>query len=232
MIDTYTMMLWAKPKENSIDIQAKQIFDILTALSKVDYLKPRYQAVHRKKDAVEFDLTLENVSNLIINKKDKQFPNLGSLISFFTSLNDNDSAGISISVGVSNPKFINSIVINLNWDYKKLDIEKFDELVLLFKELINLFQPFYGCITSKSNSDMFDEYYNDTSNTPSSILDVNYLGKDTIKNLRISDKKLKEIYEYEIIDDGYYIRLQKEPIDISNIKHIELQKKINQLLGV
>ena len=135
MIDTYKMILWARPKEESIDNQAEQLISILMALNQIEYLKPKYQTVRRKKDAIEFDLTLENVKRLITNKRDKQFPDLGSSISFFTSLNDNESAGISISIGVSNLKFINSIVIDLNWDYKKIELKKFEELEGLFKTL-------------------------------------------------------------------------------------------------
>lgn len=232
MIDTYTMVLWAKSNKFSVDTQSKQVFDILTLLEQIDYLKPRYQTVSRKKEAIEFDLTIENVRTLIISKLDKQFPDLGSRISFFTSLNENESAGISISVGVSNTKFVNSIVIDLNWDYKKMTLNKFDELEVLFKDLINIFKPFYGCVTSSSNSEEYDEYFDNINSKPHSIFDMNFFGKDIIKKINGYDKILKKVYEYQETDGGYFIRLLKEPLDISNVDHIKLQKKINKLIRV
>ena len=85
MIDTYTMILWAKANNNKIDTQTKQVFDILSTLSQVSYLRPKYLTANRKKNTTEFELTLDNVEKLITKKRDKQFEELGSKISFFTS---------------------------------------------------------------------------------------------------------------------------------------------------
>lgn len=38
MIDTYKMILWARPKEESIDNQAEQLISILMALNQIEYL--------------------------------------------------------------------------------------------------------------------------------------------------------------------------------------------------
>lgn len=232
MIDTYKMILWTRAKEDSIDSQVDQLFNILMALNKVNYLMPKYQTVRRKKDAVEFVLTKENVRNLIITKKDKKFSDLGSLISFFTSLNDKNSAGISISIGVSNPKFINNITIDLNWDYKHLELEKYDELELLFKDLIAQFNPFYGCVVSRSSREKYDEYYDDISNKPCSIFDMNFWGNEIVENLKIDEEIASKVYEYKQINDGYFIRLSKEPLDMLDTNHMELQQGINKLIGL
>lgn len=47
MIDTYTMILWAKANNNKIDTQTKQVFDILSTLSQVSYLRPKYLTANR-----------------------------------------------------------------------------------------------------------------------------------------------------------------------------------------
>lgn len=231
MIDTYTMILWAKANNNGIDTQAKQVFDILNTLSQVPYLRPKYLTAYQKKDTTEFELTLENIEKLITKKRDKQFEELGSKISFFTSLNDNDSIGISISIGVSKAKFQNTVVLDLNIDYKEQSVKKFDELSEIFKKLVIVFAPFYGCITSRSNGSMFDTYYDKKNNTPTSIFDINYWGIDIINNLPISEIQEK-VFECIEMNRGYYLRLQKEPVNISNIDHIKLQKDINCLLGI
>ena len=230
MIDTYTMILWAKANNNKIDTQTKQVFDILSTLSQVSYLRPKYLTANRKKNTTEFELTLDNVEKLITKKRDKQFEELGSKISFFTSLNDDESVGISISIGVSKAKFQNTIVLDLNFDYKEQSVEKFDELSEVFKKLVSVFAPFYDCIKRRSNRSMFDTYYDKINNSPTSIFDINYWGEDIVNDLPISEIR-KKVFECIEINSGYYIRLQKEPINISNINHMKLQKDINCLLG-
>ena len=228
MVDTYAMILWARANENDLDTQAKQVYDILTLLSKIDYLNPKYQRVRRKKDAREFDLTLENVKDLIIKKRDKLFPDLGSKFGFFTSLNDNESAGISISIGVSNLKFRNKLIINI----KKNNIINYDELTNLFKKLVEIFNPFYGAMASRINSEMFEGYFDNNNSTPKSIFDLNYWDTSIIEKLHpLSDYSAK-VYEFEKINNGYYLRFQKKLINVLNNDHIELQKRINDLVGL
>lgn len=69
MLDTYTMILWAKANENKIDVQTKQVFDILSVLRKVPYLNPKYLTAGKKKDITEFELTLDNIEKLILKKE-------------------------------------------------------------------------------------------------------------------------------------------------------------------
>lgn len=93
-----------------------------------------------------------------------------------------------------------------------------------------IFNPYYGCITSESVIDVFDLYYDDLRNSPTSIFDINYWGEDLISKLAINRIKNK-VFECVKLNKGYYIRLQKEPLDILNTEHVENQKEINKLLG-
>ena len=43
---------------------------------------------------------------------------------------------------------------------------------------------------------------------------------------------LVSVYEYEVLKDSCYIRLQKEPIDVFNNQHMEFQNKINRMLNL
>ena len=232
MIDVYTMILWSRANKSSIESQTKQVFDVLQILSKIDYLTPKYLTANRKKDAKEFELSFENVKDVILKKQDKQFIELGSIISFFTSKNDNEAVGISITVGISNPKFLNTVVIKIDEDIKEYSGICLDELAYVFKKIVQVYKPFYGCITCKSNRNMYGNYYNDDKDIPNSVFDVNYWGRDIISHLEIREEVLSKVYEYEEINGGYYIRLLKEPIDVTKREHIELQKEINYLLGI
>lgn len=231
MIDTYTMILWAKANNNKLDIQTNQVYKILTILNQISFLKPKYLTAYKKKNVKEFELTLDNVEKLIIQKRDKQFAELGSKFSFFTSLDDEEAVRISISIGVSKPGFQNNIVIELNADYKEKRIEEFQQLADIFKKLVAVAEPFYGCIVSESNYSLFGTYYNKNANLPASIFDINYWGEEIINNLSIY-KIMDKVYECEKIGKGYYIRLQKDIIDTLNINHLEMQRDINGLLGI
>lgn len=230
-MDTYAMILWSRAKESSIESQANQMFGALSILNKVDYLRPKYLTAYRKKDAKEFELSFKNVRNIILKERDRQFMDLGSRVSFFTSMNDNESVGISMSVGISNPRFVNTVVINLT-DIKTEKMVSYHKMADIFKRLVEVCNPFYGCIACDKNKNMFNGYYNQEKDIPTSIFDINYWGRDIVSHLEIREEVLSKVYEYEEIDGGYYIRLLKEPIDVTKRKHIELQKDINYLLGI
>jgi len=231
MDDTYTMILWARANHDGTGAQARQVFDMLTILSQVPYLRPKYLTANKKKDVTEFEATLENIEELIMKRRDKKFPQLGSKISFFTSLEDGEASGISICTGVSEDKFLNTVVLDLNVDYKELETERFDELCKVFKQLVGIFRPFYGCIASRSNGDRFDAYYDKAGNCPVSVFDVNYWGEEAASKLAVSSIQGK-VFECVEMGNGYYIRLQKEPIDSSNAGQLELQGEVNCLLGI
>ena len=60
-----------------------------------------------------------------------------------------------------------------------------------------------------------------------SIIDIEVITENDLDNV---GKIEKEVFECTRINHGYYIRLQRAPIDVLNTEHIKLQKKINSLL--
>ena len=103
------------------------------------------------------------IKNLILKSKDSIFPDLGSIVSFFTSLNESHSVGITIHIGNANPRFINSIVLDpiiLNSYNGTEDYGiSYDNLACIFKELIIIFKPFYGCVASSHNLSLYDNNF-------------------------------------------------------------------------
>ena len=100
----------------------------------------------------------------------------------------------------------------------------------LVKDLVQLFDAFYARFTSDKNFDLYEECYDHNRRIPKVFFWVNYWGNDIIKKLKLDDRVLESVYEYEITEDGHYIRIQKEPIDIFEQKDMELQKRLNDLL--
>lgn len=232
MIDSYSLVLWAAPNKDDIDTQANQILSILTILSKVDALKPKYLTATRKQDAIEFDLTLESVKDVILKNQDQQFAELGSNFSFFTSKIEDESIGISISTGISDPHFFNTLVVNLHTDLRKEPVVEYNELADIFKELVQVMQPFYGCVTCKSVRNMFNGYYDNVKHVPNSVFDLNYWGDEITKKLTLSGLTISKVYDIEKIGAGHYMRLQQELIDPTQEQDIELVKEVNSSIGI
>lgn len=82
------------------------------------------------------------------------------------------------------------------------------------------------------NLKKYDNFYDFNNQIPKVVFWVNYWGEDIINNFKINEKMLETVYEYEVLKDSCYIRLQKEPIDAFNNQHMEFQNKINRMLNL
>lgn len=229
MRDRYKMLIWAKPKSESIEEQVSCAYGILSKLKEYKLFEKLLLPAKSKKEVKEFDITEKHIEELILNKRDKKYMNLGSLLSFFTSLNQESSMSVLFSVGRSNSKFRNVMVISLPINFTSSELI---ESIELLKDLVRLYKAFYACITSNMNLELYDDFYDFAGERPKVAFWVNYWGKEIIKNIKMNEEVLEAVYEYEMTEDGCYIRLQNEPIDISNNQHIEFQNKINSMLNL
>lgn len=236
MTNTYTMILWINPIEECLEDQAERIYKTLSEIGKIDTLHPRFLTAKSKKSAKKFILSKENIYDLILKKQDNLFPDLGSIFSFFTSMDDDKINGISISTGITNAKFTNSIVINIGSSDLINDDEKLLQLIPVFRKIVKINKPFYACIADRGNMNLYDGYINKEKNQPQTAYWMNYWGKDIISQIDFkqayANEELKNIYDIEEYEDGFFINLTKEPTDVENDEHMSLQKSINSILGL
>lgn len=226
MIDRNKIIVWAKPREETLEEQIELSWSILKKIQQYKLFASLMIPAKSKKDVQNFEVTKKNVEYLIKANRDKKFPDIGSELVFFTSLNDEESASISFSVAKSNINLINALVISLPVNFAQKNCIEYIEL---FKELIILYDSYYACITSDSNLNLYDEWYNHQKNIPEVVFWINYWNQDMISNRTI--KKLKsKVYECKSMYNGYYIRLQEVPVDVLNMDHIKNQKEISLLL--
>ena len=234
MIDNYTIIMWINPIEECLEDQAERIYKTLVEISKIETLRPQYLTAKSKKSAKEFILTKENIYELILKKQDKLFPDLGSILSFFTSMNDDEMNGIRISTGITNTKFINSIVIDINSSDLFVDDEKLLQIIPVFKKIVELNNPFYACIVDRGNESLYDGYFNNEKQKPKTVYWMNYWGKDIISRTGFEQAykngDLKEIHEVEEYEGGYFLNLTKESTDFENEKHMAIQESVNLML--
>lgn len=241
MIDTYSLILWAPPKKEIKEEQVQKIYDILSALIEFgEPFLPNYLPAKRKSECKPFVLKHDNIEKLL--KKSPKYEELdeklgvGKTIGFFSSLEDDDSSVITISIGNSNPRGNNTIMINFpaNFDFNQPDIS--DKLSKLFKELIKIFEPYWGCISGWFNSQQYDGYYNHDRGIPNALFWMNYWGEDIASKLKVSKEikkeKIDRLHRIEEYQKGYFIRLQELPIDINNESQINFQNEMNITFGL
>lgn len=234
MIQVYSIVLWANPYEMSLEEAAEKCYCLLSALSMYgEELMPKYLSARRKRDVKDFVLTLQNVQELIeknVNKEsNKVFYELGSSMSFFSSFDEGQSCRISIKISrCLNSNITNTLVIKLPYEHfsgldeRRADFEK------LFKELVCIFNPYYGFVENNQNQQI-DEYYwrNDK---PTFLHWMNYFSTETM--CKIGMDKLGYLLGYEKMPNGYFYKLQESAIDINRRSHLLRQKEITNLLGL
>ncbi len=168
MLQVHSMLLWANAKNEEFKTSVDRAYALIMALKEFGTeLSPNYLTAKRKKDAKVFDYTYEMLEDLIrkgVNKEGKTvFADLGYSVSFFSSLVEKDSAGISLRVGTTNPRFNNNLVVNLPQTYSiYVDTATGERLINLFKKCVEIFDPFWGCLGNGINVRRYDGYWGDT----------------------------------------------------------------------
>lgn len=234
--DYFTIILWRKPEKKGITIEevlneSMPIFNYLNDLPK--WLKPNYTFFKRR--PVEIQLTKEYVLNKLksgISKEDNRvFVELGYL---FTLFSEKDESGSQISwsfkLGNTDEKFINSIIIDFPTDmlntYRIQSKEI--EILLLFNQLVRLFEPFFGCILSDVISIKYESIL--TDGIPATLYGYNYWNEDMIERIGMERIiHLVELGEIEYEEPGF-IKLFDGFVDVFDDEQMKKRKEIEDYL--
>ena len=228
----FKIILWARAKNVSIESMADIIYKMLCLMKEYgDELDPKYITVRKKILAKEFNLNRDSVKLLLEKKVDKEglklFNQLTSRVSFFSSLDDNRSSGISIGIGDCGSMLNNTCVVSLPTGFSGL-VDKQIEFIYLFKQLIEVFEPYFGFVSNNSNKQYGDIFW--LNDKPTYVHWINYY--DTITAKKVGLKSVLSIEGVERFKNGYFFMLQDEPIDVNNPQHLEKQRKTTNLLGL
>lgn len=233
----HTIILWKRPKRESFEIMAKNAFEIIAKLNKFgDELKPKYLTSFKKSECKEFDMTYSSFKNILrdnVSREGKMiFEDLGYNVSFFSSMEEDESATIDISVGISNEKFYNTLIVGLPYSLNIFDEVMYSRLVDLFKELVGIFDPFWGCIENDINIDRFDgELFQGSK--PTTVHWLNYFGQEIIKEIgmgKIEKAPIEELVQYP--NGGCFVKIKTSPINDHYDKDVFFQKQVNKYLGL
>lgn len=232
MIQKFTIILWrkAEQEEKSFDEIAREAYETLCILQKYDEIfRPNYLTVKKKSDASKFEWNygsfLDALQNGVMKIGKNKLTELGYSISFFSSLNENESCGISLRVGNKDAKFVNSLIMGLPicLDYR----ENVNSCMLkkLFCELTNCFRPYWGCVSN--NKFQIGELGYMRGNNPLYIHWLNYWSKDVVST--VSSKffeDIKNISEISFMDG--VLQLGENAFDCRNGKDKIYFEEINK----
>jgi len=232
MVQINTMIFWAEPQNEEINVVIKKAYDTLQLLKEFGTeISPNYLTVLRKKDAKLFEWSyerfVETIEKKIKKRGENSFSDLGYSLSFFSSLIEKDSASIGITFGISDPKFFNTFIVNLPESMEiHDDIELAERISCTFKKCIDVFKPFWGCISNKANSRRYDGYMKD--DLPTTTHWMNYWGEGIINRLGFQKFNNVPSFNSENLYGGYFFKLKEFPINDNDPDDILLQKKINE----
>jgi len=234
MIQTHDIVLWSGPQDMSIKAMTDLAFNVLNELR--DFggeLSPNYLSAYKKSDVRYFDLNKDNLNKVIENSINKEvgceFLELGRSFGFFSSLDDNESCGIMFHIGAINTMpSPNSLIVDLPSIHFSGFNSRKREFTDLFKRLIMLFHPYFAFIANNLNQRALGQFWK--NGKPAYVHWINFYSRSTAE--KVGFEKILTLDNIEVLDGGYFFKLQDEPLDINNPVHLQRQKEITEQLGL
>ena len=234
MYQKHSIILWKKAEdiEKSFDDISQEAFTVYEAmLTFPTPFKPQYLTAKSKKAAMEIQSDYKWFRNELeknVNKEGKKiFEELGYSLSFFSSKKEDCSCSFSMRVGNKSPQFFNTLVIGVPYLVDVYDIKASDTIYNIFTELVNAFNPYWGCV---SNTVLTKQYQSPLihNGTPSTIHWINYWSPEIIE--KIGGLKLSEIFRTSenIKFNNGILRIQDTAINMDNPNDIEYQRNLHR----
>ncbi len=234
MIQTHSLVLWKKAETRDFYAYTKEAYEIMQVLISYGICIPAYETVMRKKDAKLFEWNYDNFSEAVKKNVSKEgdtlFQNLGYTISFFSSLNNDKASGITLTIGNTNTKFVNALVIDFSPSINLYNENAASLVNDMFCECVDIFKPFWGCISNMKNTRTFKKFMNDSK--PTTVHWINYwsdgiineIGKDKIQVVLDSCENCS-------FKNGIF-KIKPIAMNVDNEEDIKLQQMINRKLGL
>lgn len=188
MIQRHSIILWrqAEREDRSFEEISKEAYDVLDLFQYYPQeLRPNYLSVKTKKDIKEFDWNYKNFSEQLkkgINKENEViFKELGYSISFFSSMDEKNSCAFSMTAGNKFEKINNTLIVDLPLSFNLYDKKMADIISGLFKKLVQVYKPFWGCISNRALSRKYGKFLE--GNLPTTVHWINYWSEDIIRTI-------------------------------------------------
>ena len=235
MIQRHSIILWkkAEKKDKSFEEIAKETYEVLNLLQDCPQeLRPNYLTAETKKDIRKFDWNYESFSSTLKKRANKEdeiiFEDIGYTISFFSSMNAEDSCSIDIEAGNKNDKFYNTLIINLPLSLNLYDEKTAHMIRNLFGKLVLSYMPYWGCISNKALSRKYGKFLE--GSLPTTVHWMNYWSGDIIQ--AIGMEKIQQVADANptISFENCILLIKDIALDVDREEdtrfHNELQKQL------
>lgn len=235
MIQRHTIILWKKAEKKDKDFEeiAKETYEVLNLFQDCPQgLRPNYITAETKKDIREFDWNYEDFRSMLkkgINKEGENiFEDLGYSISFFSSLDEQNSCGFEIKAGNKNEKFYNVFIINLPLSLNLYDKKTANMIKNLFEKLVQTYMPYWGCISNKALSRKYGKFLE--GNLPTTVHWINYWSEDILEIMGM--EKIQNIvnkYKMSIFKTGI-LSIKETALDMEKEDDIRFHAEMHHQL--
>ena len=188
MIQRHSIILWRREEEKSksFDEIAEETFQVLNIFQEYPIeLRPNYLSSTSKKNIELFNWNIEEFKEALkkgVNREGREiFDELGYTISFFSSLEEENSTGFQLTVGNKHPEFYNTIIISLPLTLDIFNLSVANMISTLFEDVVGKFVPFWGCISNRAITRKYGKYIE--GKLPTTIHWVNYWSEDIINEI-------------------------------------------------
>lgn len=230
MIQCMDMRLSIKPKKREFNDVIKETYQFMLLLKEAGLgVEPNYETVWKKRDAKLFDWSYENFSNMMKKELKPGEEELGVSIGFFSSLDDDESGGILVTIGSSHERINDLIEISFP-NTTAFNKETAQKIEMLFRKSIELLHPYRGFIRNNKNTRRFS--VSRKKEIPSTVHWLNYYASPELLDILDKAEGKYTFYQKEKFQDGYYFKIQELPIDDDNEEDIKRQMEINRILGL
>jgi hypothetical protein len=231
-MDKHSLILWARSKDIDLDGMTDIAYPMLRLLKNYgEGLDPKYLPGGSPSKTKEFDCTWNNVKACFDEEIDREglrlFGHFVATVVFISSCDQETFSRISLSIGNSGPRFHNTIVIDLSKNFLKLFM-RCDDFITIFKELAQLFEPFYGFVYgTESRLPDAPLWQNDK---PNQVYWLNYYDQGIAEVVGLD--AVLTLPGVERVANGYFFQLPDGPIDVNNPLHLQKRQELMDHLGL
>lgn len=226
MIQRHSVILWktAYALDEKFERFSEDAYKTLDRLQNYPLeLHPNYLVGMSRHNICKFEWNINNFRDELKKGVNKEgnilFEDLGYTLSFFSSIDEEKSCGIKIIAGNKNKKFFNSLILDLPLSFNVYDEKTALMVCDLFKELVNSYNPFWGCVSNPVISRQYGKFYD--KNLPTTVHWINYWSDNIIHAM--GEKRLKKVIESNpsvVMENGVLI-VKDTAFDVEDNKDIE-----------
>lgn len=230
MVQSYSIILWRKPVGLSHEEAVSMTENTFKCLDEYNPdLLPRYLTAWSKKKAKLFDRSRESIESLFRKEQVRaNWPETetGYICTMFSSMDDSRSLGASFLWGMKYASGKDSVILNfpVRFPDEYYEATSFKKL---FCDLVECIRPHYAFVQNGQNNQISNRLWVEK---PTFVHWMNYYSKELLPDVKI--QKVRNCTEVQETENGSFVFLLAEPLDVLREDHLHKQRTVSKLMGL